>query len=245
MDYKQKYEQALEYMRKVYPTLNGADKEDAEHYFPELKESEDEKIRKHLLRHFRNKTKDEWNGMPIKNIIAWLEELDEPQKYPKDVIDNAISFLANRNNGMSEEDAKDIVNAIITVLNPSYWPKQVEKKPADKIKPRFKVGDTIVEKDPDECDYETIKDIKNGRYIFTDGYCMNIDEQEGWQLVKTPTIIEQKPAWSEEDEEMFDAIIADIQFTQKAHTHEVNQVVYEREIDWLKSLKQRMKGESK
>lgn len=50
--------------------------------------------------------------------------------------------------------------------------------------------------------------------------------------------IEQKPVeWSEEDERMFDAVIADIQFTQKAHNHEVNQVVYEREIDWLKALK--------
>ena len=42
---------------------------------------------------------------------------------------------------------------------------------------------------------------------------------------------------------MFDAIIADIQFTQKAHTYDDNQVVYEREIDWLKSLKEGMKGE--
>ena len=49
----------------------------------------------------------------------------------------------------------------------------------------------------------------------------------------------KKPAWSEADEEMFDAVIADIQFTQKAHNHEVNQIVYEREIDWLKSLKAR------
>ena len=49
-----------------------------------------------------------------------------------------------------------------------------------------------------------------------------------------------KQEWSEKDEEMFDAIIADIQFTQKTHNHEVNQVVYEREIDWLKSLKDRV-----
>ena len=55
--------------------------------------------------------------------------------------------------------------------------------------------------------------------------------------------IEQKLIeWSEEDEEMFDAIIADIQFTQKAHIHEVNQVVYERKIDWLKSIRQKMGG---
>ena len=50
---------------------------------------------------------------------------------------------------------------------------------------------------------------------------------------------EHNSTWSKEDEEMFDAVVADIQFTQKAHIHEANQVVYKREIDWLKSLKDR------
>jgi len=50
----------------------------------------------------------------------------------------------------------------------------------------------------------------------------------------------EKPTWSEEDEVMLDAVISDIRFTQKAHNHEVNQVVYEREIDWLKFLKDRV-----
>lgn len=48
-----KYDEALEWMRKVYPTLTEADKEDVEHYFPELKESEeseDERIRKKIIR---------------------------------------------------------------------------------------------------------------------------------------------------------------------------------------------------
>ena len=44
-----KYDEALEWMREVYPTLTGAAKEDAEHYFPELKESEDERIRKEII----------------------------------------------------------------------------------------------------------------------------------------------------------------------------------------------------
>ena len=47
----------------------------------------------------------------------------------------------------------------------------------------------------------------------------------------------QKPEWSEEDEAMLDIIIDDIQFVQKAHNHEIDQVYYEREIDWLKSLR--------
>ena len=66
------------------------------------------------------------------------------------------------------------------------------------------------------------------------GWGLSIGAEDDYELV------EHKSAWNEEDEEMFDAIIADIQFTQKAHNHEVNQVVYEREIDWLKSLKERL-----
>lgn len=42
------YDKALNWMRELYPGLHGATKEDAEHYFPELRESEDERIRKCL-----------------------------------------------------------------------------------------------------------------------------------------------------------------------------------------------------
>ena len=50
MDYEKKYKEALNWMRSIYPTMQGADREDAEHYFPELKESEDERIRKGLIK---------------------------------------------------------------------------------------------------------------------------------------------------------------------------------------------------
>lgn len=46
MDYEKKYNAALMWMRSVYPTLAGAAKEDAESFFPELKESEDERMSK-------------------------------------------------------------------------------------------------------------------------------------------------------------------------------------------------------
>ena len=69
-----------------------------------------------------------------------------------------------------------------------------EQKPADKIEPKFKIGDTIVEKDLDECGCGTIVNIKDGKYIFDDGFFIRIKEQDLWQLV------EQKPTLSEKDE---------------------------------------------
>ncbi len=49
MDYEQKYKEALGWMQSLYKGLHGATKEDAEHYFPELKESENEKNIKDLI----------------------------------------------------------------------------------------------------------------------------------------------------------------------------------------------------
>lgn len=36
------YDEALDWMREIYPTMEGIVKEDAEHYFPELKEYDDD-----------------------------------------------------------------------------------------------------------------------------------------------------------------------------------------------------------
>ena len=72
MDYKEKYEKALGWMRDVYPTLTGATKEDAEHYFPELAESEDERIREWIAEHIDCDERDRAEMMP--KALAWLEK---------------------------------------------------------------------------------------------------------------------------------------------------------------------------
>ena len=78
MDYEQKYKAALSWMQSLYKGLHGATKEDAEHYFPELKESESEdeemkKAIKHVL--YENYTDAAViEGVEIAEIVAWLEE---------------------------------------------------------------------------------------------------------------------------------------------------------------------------
>lgn len=69
-----KYDEALEWMRELYPGLHGATKKDAEHYFPELKESEDERVRKELIEliscmHDADPRKKGW--------LDWLEKQKE------------------------------------------------------------------------------------------------------------------------------------------------------------------------
>ena len=75
--YEQKYKEALGWMQKLYDGLHGATKEDAEHYFPELKYSGDEKIRKQILSFLKEFECDHYRNLDFSSWIAWLEKQGE------------------------------------------------------------------------------------------------------------------------------------------------------------------------
>lgn len=75
-NYERKYKKALEWMQSLYSGLHGTTKEEAEKYFPELKESKDDRIVRCLLNYFNHV---HYNGIDLKGtdideVIAWLEE---------------------------------------------------------------------------------------------------------------------------------------------------------------------------
>lgn len=78
MDYEQKYKNALKWMQSLYSGLHGTTKEDAEHYFPELKEkeSEDDRMKKALKQGFFQYGNffTTFAGIKVGDIIAWLEK---------------------------------------------------------------------------------------------------------------------------------------------------------------------------
>jgi hypothetical protein len=68
--------------------------------FPELKESEDEKIRKELIRAFKSMNSIKvWNGIERTNILAWLEKQGEHHivcsEEQMKVLDEVLNFAAN------------------------------------------------------------------------------------------------------------------------------------------------------
>ena len=90
MNYKEKYEAALGWVRTVYPTLTGADKEDAEHYFPELSESEDDRIRREIREYLYNELHDIKQLTPRTNQyerwLAYLEKQKEQKPTAEEVL---------------------------------------------------------------------------------------------------------------------------------------------------------------
>jgi len=64
--------------------------------------------------------------------------------------------------------------------------KKIEQKSDENIEPKFKVGDKIYEKDIYEFGYGTIKEIRDGKYIFEDNSYIFVKQQELWEVVKEP-----------------------------------------------------------
>lgn len=92
MDYEKKYKEALERARKSY--VNSieqgwtCDKAIYEEIFPELKESENERIRKTLIKGFQHYDKEcKWGEFTTTEILSWLEKQGET--FTKKDVDDA------------------------------------------------------------------------------------------------------------------------------------------------------------
>lgn len=111
--------------------------------------------------------------------------------------------------------------------------RKIEQKSTDKVEPKFKVGDKINMINREEEDYTilTITSINKDEkcYICNQGSVIDFDEEGEWYKV------EQKSAWSEEDESMY---IRTLDILGKCYMGELPTKV-EEELNWLKSLKER------
>jgi hypothetical protein len=138
---------------------------------PEFKDSEDEKIRKGLIKSFGSIGKKEWGGVNVKDAIAWLEkqkefvsadfddvwetadceELTAPlEKYSKDAIkkmchawyDKGIE-LERRNWIEKQGEQKPQGKTALEAINEEKVDNQFCVKPVDKVESKFKIGDWV------------------------------------------------------------------------------------------------------
>lgn len=124
MDYEKAYKEALERARQFseYP-LQEDSSNIVEYIFPELRESEDEKVRKHIIEIIKN----HFSGEDADKCIAWLEKqvpIDEEKVLigaRKDVALSIMNFLDRNTLGMdlSSMERADLESAVID----SDWSK--------------------------------------------------------------------------------------------------------------------------
>ena len=254
MDYKQKYEEALEWARKVIQGKIGFVLDDVLNKFPELKESEDERIRKELITYLKSQgCSAVWN---FKDWIAWLEKQGEQKLLNNDKYQTVSVEILDR----LYESEKELEQL-----------KQGEHKPADKveqestwnekIKGLSKLEKYIFSLVPDR-PLDAIKvDVKNIRYIISkeQNFAWSEEDEnrfrnliylvehsnegkgtkEGFvkfinRLKSLKGRVQPNQEWSEEDERYYDSSLWHIK-----NSCGIEGNVY----NWLKSLKERMKGE--
>ena len=248
MDYEKKYKEmkarVLEMGRGYVKGLDySKPRQIAEYIDPELKESEDEKIRKGIVKMIYDIAGGfpfEKHGIIKKEALAWLEKQGEH-----------ANFLSKIQVGDKVTRNKDGILVNLSQLN-RVAKKLGEQKPV----PKFKIGDTM----------RTLQEAKDG---WTDGmpFVVSIDseyyncnsekiaikDQDEYEYPPMnrkhdicDSCDEQKPAWSEEDENLFRCAMDAVEQESKVRTdgcldEEVGGMV----TDWLKSLKDRVQPQPK
>jgi len=161
-DYKKLYEEALE-RAKIFksPFCQHA----AEVIFPELRESEDEKIRKALIKYLDALDDDEVRyGVSFKDMRVWLEKRGKQKSIEQDTdVRDLWVYIREWNDkfGRLPKDEDELASCIDYVMK--------RQKPADKVEPKFKVGDWIVySRNDSSMEILYVYDIRDGRYYFND-----------------------------------------------------------------------------
>ena len=131
----QKYDEALKKAKDFYKGYKQRDNQlyadDLESIFSELKESEDEKMKKHIIQIL----KDNFSGEDTNKCIAWLENQGEQKSIDQQRVD-ALNDIVAEQKAADKIEPKDYNS-----IDPHFG------KPIDKAEPKFKVGDWIVYKD--------------------------------------------------------------------------------------------------
>lgn len=146
MDYEKKYKELVGKIKKAYLyAQTDSTKAVLGHILPELKEEfEDDKVRKEIIDYIKNST-CQVGDETYKSWLAWLEKQSEKLQYWKpseeqfEALDYAYNSCPDTERGNYYEG---VLETLIDDLH-KLLKNQGEQKPADKVEPKFKVGDWI------------------------------------------------------------------------------------------------------
>lgn len=148
--------EAIQIIKNNWPSVRHMLSEALEFLLPELKEreSDGEKIRKHLVTLFKGEYGKSSNarfaGIKVKDILAWLEKQGEHKKDATrdkiaEYLKNLILDQSQRGAHMLDYEGRieEEVDFIISIAKNEL--KKVEQKHADNIEPKFHANDFITD----------------------------------------------------------------------------------------------------
>lgn len=144
MDYEKKYKKALDNASVIHKCGNGDVKHIIEQLFPELMESEDERIRKALI-HLVNSNKelsfgiDNYDDIKWSDILAWLERQNPAEWSEEDslMLDETLFFIQEFQKSDRCKNENDMQNSVtcenwLKSLKDRVLPKLAEWSEEDK-----------------------------------------------------------------------------------------------------------------
>ena len=172
MDYEKKYNEVLATAKRIISdNCSKVEKLCLECVFPELRESEDERIRKAIVELLKEIEEDEtYTGRQhIPDMLAYLEKQKDSKWSPSEDEMGVLYRLCYVSNQVTDEDDTELTR-LYQDLKREYFnghsfenmfpsEKQKERKPTptpERIRPKFAVGDTICH--PMRCDH-TVQEI--------------------------------------------------------------------------------------
>ena len=250
----------MDYKEKIIGILTNNEltleqKRQLEKIFPELKESEDEKIRKALIRYFTLSDEHAYNeacGVSYRDIVVWLKKQGEQNNNEDKDILHRFAFY-------SYKDESNILYLAGLYVDDEYRNKGIGTKilkVADEVVASMKCNSirlkvekgSYAEKLYRENGYTTILEEENQIWLEKKYEQKKIDYNEELKKCKDNPLYffdkyvkvklkERKSAWSEKDEKNYQ-ILQNIICDSGASAYLTNKL-----SDWLKSHKQKLKGE--
>ena len=157
------YDEALEKANVAHKDEDKHLKATLERIFPELKESEDEKVRKWLIDTIKSVPDDsiEWDAIYKSDVLAWLEKQGEHKPYGqrKKCFDCQFNYAGE--------------------CKGSCQMKRDEQNPVDKAEPKFHKGEWIIHQGTENI-YQVVAVIDNQYQLkygdnYTIQYCEDVD----------------------------------------------------------------------
>ena len=231
MDYEKKYNEALEVAKKNLEaidtqaegcTFSGVGfKNTLIHCFPELAESEDEKIRKDIIEYFKDKRVDDGIQPMLESWIAWLEK-QSPSAYE---LGHAEGMRVKNKEGLEKQgEQKD------------FGMKSAEESLGVSSETYNKIVDECIYGEHKHVEWSEEDENKMNNLIqhlrVAYSQCDWLDETINWIKFLSP---QKKQEWSEEDEEMLKSILATCKMYAELVPSSPGKHLLEMQENWLKS----------
>ena len=172
--YEKKYKEALERAKQIHNEHRAQCADIMTKVFPELKESEDERIRKDLIVFVKGSISDK-KSEQRKAYLAWIKKQGDPadinpsefdlrlnkllkqfESLPKEELASSLNFYLNvvQNDGIYKEEKQGEQSKKVTYThevvtgNGNIKALVKEEIPADKVEPKFHEGEWLCENKP-------------------------------------------------------------------------------------------------